>query len=243
MRRLFDRRLLGPAFDFGAPMVVYYALIWSGVATVTALIVAAAIPALSVAYVGVRHRRFDKAAGFSLAMVVVGVLAALVTGSVRLVFAKAALFTFAAGVWFLVTARTRAPISLVLSRPLLKPVTARGVSWDELWDKEPRFRRIWRVCTVIMGSALVLDAFVRAWIAYALPVDAVPAVTTAQYIVFTVLMLAITNVYQARAGLFPMLRFGPAGTPTPEPAPAHRVAWRMRTALGVSPDGTGRPGS
>lgn len=231
MRRLLDKRLLGPVFDFGAPMVAYYALIWSGVATVTALVVAAAIPALSVAYVGVRHRRFDKAAGFSLAMVVVGVLAALITGDVRLVFAKAALFTFAAGVWFLLTARTRAPISLVLSRPLLKPVTAPGVSWDELWDREPRFRRIWRVCTVVMGSALVLDAFLRVWIAFALPVDAVPAVTTAQYVVFTVLMLVITNVYQARAGLFPMLRFGPAGTPTPPPAPAHLVAWRLRSTL------------
>jgi hypothetical protein len=224
------KRFLGPAFDFGAPMVAYYALLWSGVGTVTALVVAAAIPALSVAYVGVRHRRFDKAAGFTLAMVVVGILAAVITGSVRLVFAKAALFTFAAGVWFLVTARTRAPISLVLSRPLLKPVTAPGVSWDELWDKEPRFRRIWRVCTVIMGGALVLDAFVRAWIAYAMPVEAVPALTTAQYVVFTVLMLVITNIYQARAGLFPLLRFGPAGTPTPPPAPAHRLAWRVLSA-------------
>ena len=44
------KRFLGPAFDFGAPMVAYYALIWSGVGTVTALVVAAAIPALAVAY-------------------------------------------------------------------------------------------------------------------------------------------------------------------------------------------------
>jgi hypothetical protein len=48
--------------------------------------------------------------------------------------------------------------------------------------------------------------------------------------VFTVLMLVITNIYQARAGLFPLLRFGPAGTPTPPPAPAHRLARRLMSA-------------
>lgn len=225
------RPLLGPAFDFGAPVVAYYLLRAAGVGTVVALVAAAALPALSVAVVAVRHRRFDRAGGFSLAMVVVGVLAALITGSVRLVFAKEALFTLAAGTWFLVSARTRSPASLALSRPLLRYVTSPGVSWDELWDKEPRFRRIWRVSSVVMGVGLVTDALVRAWIAYALPVEAVPAVTTAQYVVFTALMLAITNVYQGRAGLFRLLRLGPAGAegPPPPPAAIHRFVWRSRT--------------
>jgi hypothetical protein len=217
LRRL--RPLIGPAFDLGVPVVAYYLLKLAGAGTVTALVVAAALPLLSVAYTGVRHRRFDRAAGFTLAMVITGILAALVTGSVRLVFAKAALFTAAAGIWFLVSARTDSPAALALSRPVLRFVTAPGVSWDELWNKDPRFRRIWRVSSVIQGVFLLADAVVRAFIAYSLPVEAVPAVTAAQYPVFLALALIVVNMHQVRAGLFLMLRMRP-GTSGPPPPPA-----------------------
>jgi len=32
------------------------------------------------------------------------------------------------------------------SRSWIRPVNQ---SWDELWQRLPRFRRIWRICTVI----------------------------------------------------------------------------------------------
>jgi hypothetical protein len=230
LRRL--RPLAGPALDLGAPVAAYYLLKLAGVATVTALVVAAVLPVLSVAYAGLRHRRFDRAAGFTLAMVTAGVLAALVTGSVRLVFAKDALFTAAAGVWFVVSARTGSPAALGLSRPVLRFVTAPSVSWEELWDKEPAFRRIWRVSSAIQGGFLLADAVVRAFIAYALPVEVVPAVTAAQYPVFLTLALAVVNVHQIRAGLFVMLRMGPrtAAGPPPPPAAVHRMIHRLRRA-------------
>jgi len=48
-------------------------------------------------------------------------------------------------------------------------------SWDLPWDPEPKFRRIWRVASVIWGMGLVIDATARVVIADTLPVDAVPA--------------------------------------------------------------------
>jgi intracellular septation protein A len=200
------RPLVGPALDLGAPVAAYYLLLAAGVGSVTALVVSAVLPLLTVAYQVARHRRLPKASLFALVMVVVGVVAALWTGSVRLVFAKEALFTAAVGLWFLASVRSRRPAALVLSEPLLRWVTSPDVSWPVLWRDEPRFRRIWRTTTLMQGVGLILDALVRAYIAYALPEAAVPAATTALYPVFIVLLLAVTNVYQHRAGLFVMLR-------------------------------------
>ena len=76
--------------------------------------------------------------------------------------------------------------SVWVSRPLLEgrrifdlPGRARirpaSTSWDEMWERVPRFRRIWRVCTVIWGSAILADAVVRVVMAYTLPIGLVPA--------------------------------------------------------------------
>ena len=43
-----------------------------------------------------------------------------------------------------------------------------GQSWDELWERLPRFRRIWRICTVIWGTAILADAVIRVIVAVAL---------------------------------------------------------------------------
>jgi hypothetical protein len=50
-----------------------------------------------------------------------------------------------------------------------------NVSWDELWARSARFRRIWRTCTVIWGTALLADAVARVLMAVTLPVGAPPA--------------------------------------------------------------------
>jgi hypothetical protein len=196
-------------FDAGAPVLAYYGLHAAGVSTPLALLAAAVLPAFSVGYRWSRHRRFDRLALFTLLMVVVGAATALITGSVRLVFAKDAVFTAATGVWFLVTVRGTHPAAMMLSKPFLRAATGPGVSWDELWEREPRFRHIWRVCTAIQGCGLLLDAVARAVIAATAPVAAVPALTTAQYAIYLPLLLVVTNAYQFRAGLFRLLRTGP----------------------------------
>jgi len=33
--------------------------------------------------------------------------------------------------------------------------------WDALWQAEPRFRRIWRVSSVMWGAGVLADAAIR----------------------------------------------------------------------------------
>jgi hypothetical protein len=78
-------------------------------------------------------------------------------------------------------------------------------SWDLLWDTEPKFRRIWRVASVIWGMGLVIDATARVVISYTLPVDAVPAIGGLLYPVTFVVLQVAGNVYFHRAGLYRLL--------------------------------------
>ena len=75
----------------------------------------------------------------------------------------------------------------------------------------PRFRRIWRTCTVIWGTAILADAVARVLMAAALPVSVVPALGGALWPVTFVLLQVVTNVYFARAGLWRILITGSGG--------------------------------
>lgn len=54
----------------------------------------------------------------------------------------------------------------------------------------------------------------RVVIAYTLPSDAVPAVGTALYLATSALLIVVTNVYYAHAGLWTMLRPSPSAAAT-----------------------------
>ena len=73
----------------------------------------------------------------------------------------------------------------------------------------PRFRTIWRRASVGFGLGAMADAVARVVMAYTLPVDLVPALSTALYLATSAVLLVTVNVYYARAGLWPML-FAPA---------------------------------
>ncbi|HEY5400844.1 MAG TPA: VC0807 family protein [Trebonia sp.] len=134
-------------------------------------------------------------------------LTSVLTGSPRFLLAKDGLVTGAWGIWFLVSARgQRRPAALIFGRPLMEPMRLFAVrSWDLLWDAEPKFRRIWRVASVIWGMGPVIDATARVVISYTLPVGPVPAIGSLLYpVTFAVLQVA-GNVYFHRAGLYRLL--------------------------------------
>lgn len=87
----------------------------------------------------------------------------------------------------------------------------KGPSWEELWEREPRFRRIWRVSSAMWAAATLLDAVVRVVMAYTLPIPAVPALQTGLMIVTMLLMQVVTHVYYVRAGLWTLVRGGKPG--------------------------------
>ena len=79
---------------------------------------------------------------------------------------------------------------------------------------------MWQVTTVIWGAAFLLDAALRVVMAYALPVNDVPALAGVLWLITFLLLQIITNVYLSRSGLWPILRgHQPTGPPDrPDPA-------------------------
>ncbi|MEV6319231.1 VC0807 family protein [Streptomyces sp. NPDC051776] len=197
--------LLTVVVDLGVPIGLYYGLTAMGVSDVLALTAGAVVPAVATLVRFSRTRRLDVLGVFVTAMLVLSIIVSVVGGSPRMLLVRDGWLTGVAGLGFLVSLRGRRPLAFGFSRRLLERRTTDGRDWDELWEQVPRFRRIWRVTTVIWGIGLLVDSGIRTLMAYALPVHVVPALNGAQYGAFTLLMLVIVNIYHARAGLWLIL--------------------------------------
>lgn len=214
--RSAGRPALSLLINLVAPIALYYGLRSAGASIYLALIVGAVAPALSTVVIAIKYRRVDGLAVAVLAMLAVSTGVSLIGGSPRFLLAKDSLLTAAWGAWFIVSLHTQRPLTFRFTRPLLEgrkvfdPVTHTRIaptpqSWDELWVSKPRFRRAWRVTTVIWGAAMLLDAAVRVIMAYTLPADLVPGLAGALWPVTFIALQVITNVYFVRCGLWLIL--------------------------------------
>ena len=132
-----------------------------------------------------RTRHLDGMATYATTMMVGSVGVSLWAGSPQFLMAKGALLTGVTGVWFIASLWAERPLAYLFSRPLLEGRFHWPARWDELWERSPRFRRIWQVSSVLFGIGTLLDAAVRVVMAYTLPPDSVPALNTALYVVTT----------------------------------------------------------
>lgn len=198
------RRLLltlGP--DLVAPIVLYYGLRLAGLMIYTALLVGAVVPAVVMAWKFARARQTDGMAVYVMTMMLLGVGVSLITGSPRFLLAKDGWLTGVSGIWFLASLWGRRPLAFLGARPLLEGTFVPAVaSWDVLWERLPRFRRIWRVSTVIWGVFLLGDAALRVLMAYTLPVDLVPMLGGLLWGAVLLLLQVVNNVYYIRSGLY-----------------------------------------
>ena len=201
------------------PLILYYVLRAVGLSVFSALLVGALVPVVGLVAGLVRGRRPDAVSMFWSILVLAALGVSLLGGGVRFLLARDALVTGLVGIWFLVSAWTSRPLALVLSRPILEMIHRYPPGrWEQLWRDEPRFRTIWRRAGIVFGVGCVADAVVRVVMAYTLPVDLVPALSTALYLVTSVVALIAVNIHYARAGLWPMLL-----TPSPADEPSGLV--------------------
>jgi hypothetical protein len=196
--------------DLAAPIIVFYGLRWAGTGVFLALIAGAIAPTLSMLLKVTTERRVD-----GLAVAVLGVLllsagVSLIDGSPQFLAAKDCVLTAVWGGWFFISLHGTRPLTFRFSRPLLEGhkvfdyrqrswTPPSGVSWDQLWQRSPRFRRIWTVTTVLWGVALLIDAAARAAMAYTLPVDSVPGLSGALWIA------TFVNICFLRSGVWTIL--------------------------------------
>jgi len=190
------------AGEFGLPVAVYYGLRAGSVDIFSALLIGAVVSAVIAAVPVIRHRRLDGTATYMTTIMVGGVGVSLLAGSTQFLLARGALLTGITGLWFIASLWSRRPLAYLFSQPLLEGRFRWPQRWDELWDRSPRFRRMWRVSSLLWGIGSLADAVLRVLMAYTLPPDMVPALGTALYAGTSVVLIAITTVYYAVAGIY-----------------------------------------
>ncbi|MER6562551.1 VC0807 family protein [Streptomyces sp. NPDC001027] len=181
--------------DIVLPVGLYYLLRAGGASEITALLLSGSAPALHTLHSAIRHRKLDAIGVFTLALLAVSAVASLLTSDPRIALARNGLFTALAGIWLLITLFTGRPFTYQALRTLLPGKTT---TLERLWASDASFRRVWRGLTVLWGVGLLCDALLRLLMAYALPVDSVPALDGALYAVSWIFLQVITQVVLVR---------------------------------------------
>jgi hypothetical protein len=198
--------LLWFAFDLLAPTGLIYLLIWQGVSLYLALLASALFSAVSSVVAYLRRTGRQRFAPYMLTLSLVGLAIAFITGSDRFLLAKESVLTALVGCWFLASIWRERPLTYELTKAMLEGRWGgKGISWEDLWQRDSHFRHIWRVSSLLWAVVTFLDAIIRVVMAYKLPVDLVPAMQTGLLIVTGLLMQVVTGVYYARTGLWSMI--------------------------------------
>jgi hypothetical protein len=189
--------------DLVVPLLIFYGLRRAGVGVVGATLAGSVIPVLRTAYSLVRSAKVDWLAIFMISALALGTIASLAMDSPRMLLAKDGVITALCGFWMLGTLVAGKPLLLSMGRGIAEAKRGQGGGeiWAGRWNSEPRFRRGLRLITAVWGVGLVLDAVVRVVIAYTLPLDAVPGVTTAQWIALFVVLYGFMMVYSKKNDL------------------------------------------
>src|SRR5262245_38230014 len=146
-------------FDLLAPTALVYVLLWRGSSLYVALLASASVSAVTALVSYRRGTGNQRLAPYMTALSLAGLGVALVTGSDRFLLAKESILTATVGCWFLVSIWMARPLAYQFARPLLEGrFGLRGPSWELLWEREPRFRRIWRVSSAMWAVATLNEA-------------------------------------------------------------------------------------
>lgn len=189
--------LLAPSIIINGvlPYVGFRVLTARGVPTVQALVVTAVFPVLGIVVGWGRTNHLDGLSVIALVLIGVGVLASLISGSVRFYLIKESVMT---GLWGLACL-----VSLLLPRPLMFYFgrqfssggdPARAAYYSSLW-RYPLFRRGNRIITAVWGMAYLAEALLRVLFAFTLPPSTVLAISPVMVLAVTVLLIVWTMRY------------------------------------------------
>lgn len=181
--------------NVAAPLGIFYGLRAAGVDQWLALMLGAIPPTVHAVYTAVKRRKLDALALFTLSILLGSVATSFVVGSPRFLLAKDGWMTAIAGLWILITLRGKPFLYQFLMSLTSGDIRGRA---EGNWRDSPTFRHVMRTATVVWGIGLVLDAGVRVVLAYAMPVDQVPLISTLQYIVVYVALEITTRLYLRR---------------------------------------------
>ena len=190
------------------PIATFYGLRAAGVDQWLALMLGLIAPAVMAVHSVLTKRRVDVLAGLVVTALILSVGLSLLTGSPRTLLARDGLVTAAIGGWMIFTL-VRTPYFLSALRLFTGGTLREQI--NAAWGDTPAFRRVVQACTVIWGSALLLDATSTVIFAYTLPIDLVPLIGAIKLVALIILAEATSQVIFRRRGA-PLLRLEPADT-------------------------------
>jgi hypothetical protein len=177
------------------PLVVYNVLKGQGASDITALGVAAVVPAIDGIVTVVRRHRIDLISALALAGIAVSVIAVLIGGDPRLLLIRESFLTVALGIACFV--------SLVLPRPLMfyfgrffatGDDPAKVARYDMLWQYA-YFRHVNRVITLVWGAVYLGEFALRVFMVYRLSINQVLALSPLVFNGITIGVLVWTFAY------------------------------------------------
>ena len=182
-----------------APIAVFYGLRAAGVGQWTALLLGLVAPAVKTCHSVITKRRIDLLAGLVMSALALSVGLSFLTGSPRMLLARDGWITAMVGGTILVTLLRPTPYYLFALRAFTGGELRNQI--NAAWQATPPFRRVVQACTIIWGSALLLDAVSTVIIAYTLPIDSVPLIGALKLIGLIVLAEVCSQVHFRLNGL------------------------------------------
>lgn len=179
-----------------APLALFYGLRAAGASQWSALLVSGAVPLVLLVYRILTERRVEFRILFTLSILVCGTVVGLLTGDPRLLVARESYLTGLVGLWMIGTLLAARPFILTATLPLLPDATAR--SWQDSWRNDTTFRRAMRFMTLGWGCAFLVDAAARLVMAYTIPLDLVPLLSTLLLVVLLVAVVQAGKAYGRR---------------------------------------------
>jgi hypothetical protein len=188
------------ALDFTVPLALFYGLRALGVSAYLSLLAGALASLVSAGVTLLRDRRMNGVAAYMTTMLVLSTLVTLVAGSPRFLLARDAFVTGATGLWFIASCWSQRPLAYHFARAVGEGRFGWPPDWEDRWERAPRFRRMWRVSSLLWGIGALLDATLRWVMAYSLPIDVVPLLNQVLYIGTTAVLFVVTNAYYVLSG-------------------------------------------
>ena len=181
-------------FDIAGPLVLYSLLRNAGVSTVSALLLSGVFPAAGVGINALRNRRLDVVGALVLAGIALGAVLGLVTHSARLMLLEGSVPTAVFGFACLGSLWAQRPLMYGLALEFTGPETPRGQEMTRLWQYEG-FRHVFRVITAVWGAGFLIEAALRAVIAYRTSTGTALASSKVTPFIFLAILSAWTVAY------------------------------------------------
>jgi hypothetical protein len=182
--------------DAGLSVIAFGVARLLGYSPFVALVVGALVAGSRAIYVIIRRREADPFALFMVGIFVVGLALSFFTGSPRFLLVKESFGTGAAGLAFVLTCLRGKPLAYHASQRVAAPTVEERTEWEGLWATEPTFRRRFRIMSLVIGGALLVEALVRIPMIFVLPIDLMAVLSP----ILTPVVITLTSVWAIRYG-------------------------------------------